>query len=164
MPYSLSDQYTLVLFPGPRGGWVYSNECHQLAVMCCIHCQPSIHSCFISQGWSGLHRWMPPARGPTPYSLSTQYTLLFYFPGVVGATAMNATSSRSHAIFTVTIECSEKGPDGKQHVRVGKLHLVDLAVSCLISYTRMPKVCIVIHVHIVHGIQMAAADLCWPKM
>ena len=42
---------------------------------------------------------------------------------------MNATSSRSHAIFTVTIECSEKGPDNKHHVRVGKLHLVDLAVS-----------------------------------
>ncbi|CAH1778129.1 unnamed protein product [Owenia fusiformis] len=47
----------------------------------------------------------------------------------VGATNMNATSSRSHAIFTVTIECSEKGPDGNQHVRVGKLHLVDLAGS-----------------------------------
>lgn len=41
---------------------------------------------------------------------------------------MNLHSSRSHAIFTVTIECSEKYPDGKQHVRVGKLHLVDLAV------------------------------------
>nr|AUN27681.1 kinesin-like protein KIF3A [Phascolosoma esculenta] len=47
----------------------------------------------------------------------------------VGATNMNEQSSRSHAIFTVTIECSEKGPDGKQHVRVGKLHLVDLAGS-----------------------------------
>ena len=49
--------------------------------------------------------------------------------GVVGATNMNAHSSRSHAIFTVTVECSEKGPDGQHHVRVGKLHLVDLAVS-----------------------------------
>ncbi|KAI0232495.1 Kinesin-like protein KIF3A [Lamellibrachia satsuma] len=48
---------------------------------------------------------------------------------VVGATNMNAHSSRSHAIFTVTVECSEKGPDGKHHVRVGKLHLVDLAGS-----------------------------------
>ncbi|XP_064636553.1 kinesin-like protein KIF3A isoform X2 [Lineus longissimus] len=48
---------------------------------------------------------------------------------VVGSTNMNATSSRSHAIFTVTIECGEKGPDGKHHVRVGKLHLVDLAGS-----------------------------------
>ncbi|XP_078481618.1 kinesin-like protein KIF3A [Ciona intestinalis] len=47
----------------------------------------------------------------------------------VGATDMNEQSSRSHAIFTVTIECSEKGLDGQQHVRVGKLHLVDLAGS-----------------------------------
>ena len=46
-----------------------------------------------------------------------------------GATNMNLHSSRSHAIFTVTIECSEKGPDGKHHVRAGKLHLVDLAGS-----------------------------------
>ena len=49
--------------------------------------------------------------------------------GMVGATNMNEHSSRSHAIYTVTIECSEKGADKKHHVRVGKLHLVDLAVS-----------------------------------
>ena len=42
---------------------------------------------------------------------------------------MNEHSSRSHAIFTITIECSEKGVDGNIHVRMGKLHLVDLAVS-----------------------------------
>lgn len=42
---------------------------------------------------------------------------------------MNEHSSRSHAIFTITIECSEKGVDGNMHVRMGKLHLVDLAVS-----------------------------------
>ena len=42
---------------------------------------------------------------------------------------MNERSSRSHAIFTITVECSEKGPDGQHHVRMGKLHLVDLAVS-----------------------------------
>ncbi|XP_069163592.1 kinesin-like protein KIF3A isoform X2 [Procambarus clarkii] len=47
----------------------------------------------------------------------------------VGATNMNAHSSRSHAIFTITIECAERGLDGKQHWRVGKLHLVDLAGS-----------------------------------
>uniref|UniRef100_A0A2K6MM15 Kinesin-like protein KIF3A n=1 Tax=Rhinopithecus bieti TaxID=61621 RepID=A0A2K6MM15_RHIBE len=46
----------------------------------------------------------------------------------VGATNMNEHSSRSHAIFTITIECSEKGIDGNMHVRMGKLHLVDLAV------------------------------------
>ncbi|XP_002167125.3 kinesin-like protein KIF3A [Hydra vulgaris] len=47
----------------------------------------------------------------------------------VGATNMNATSSRSHAIFTITIERSEKGIDGQQHLRMGKLHMVDLAGS-----------------------------------
>lgn len=47
----------------------------------------------------------------------------------VGATNMNERSSRSHAIFTITVECSEKGPDGQNHVRMGKLHLVDLAGS-----------------------------------
>jgi kinesin family protein 3/17 len=45
----------------------------------------------------------------------------------VGATNMNAHSSRSHAIFTVTIECSARGANGQQHFRVGKLHLIDLA-------------------------------------
>ena len=38
-------------------------------------------------------------------------------------------SSRSHAIFVITIECSEDGLDGKNHIRVGKLNLVDLAGS-----------------------------------
>ncbi|XP_053399580.1 kinesin-like protein KIF3A isoform X2 [Mercenaria mercenaria] len=48
---------------------------------------------------------------------------------VTGATNMNLHSSRSHAIYTCTIECCEKGADGEQHLRVGKLHLVDLAGS-----------------------------------
>ena len=48
---------------------------------------------------------------------------------MVGSTKMNERSSRSHAIFTITVECSEKGVDGQQHFRVGKLHLVDLAGS-----------------------------------
>ncbi|KAK1801674.1 hypothetical protein P4O66_022321 [Electrophorus voltai] len=47
----------------------------------------------------------------------------------VGATNMNEHSSRSHAIFVITIECSELGPDGENHIRVGKLNLVDLAGS-----------------------------------
>ncbi|CAL4203051.1 unnamed protein product, partial [Meganyctiphanes norvegica] len=45
----------------------------------------------------------------------------------VGATHMNQHSSRSHAIFTITIECAERDISGQQHWRVGKLHLVDLA-------------------------------------
>ncbi|NXL63487.1 KIF3B protein, partial [Chordeiles acutipennis] len=47
----------------------------------------------------------------------------------VGATNMNEHSSRSHAIFVITIECSELGLDGENHIRVGKLNLVDLAGS-----------------------------------
>ena len=42
---------------------------------------------------------------------------------------MNVSSSRSHAIFTITVESSQLGEDGEQHVKMGKLHLVDLAVS-----------------------------------
>ncbi|XP_015190874.1 PREDICTED: kinesin-like protein KIF3A [Polistes dominula] len=48
---------------------------------------------------------------------------------IVGATAMNVSSSRSHAIFTITVESSQLGEDGEQHVKMGKLHLVDLAGS-----------------------------------
>ncbi|XP_028167735.1 kinesin-like protein KIF3A isoform X3 [Ostrinia furnacalis] len=47
----------------------------------------------------------------------------------IGATAMNTESSRSHAIFSITVESSKKGNDGKVHVKMGKLHLVDLAGS-----------------------------------
>eukprot|EP01135_Chromosphaera_perkinsii_P002471 Nk52_evm77s223 gene=Nk52_evmTU77s223 len=47
----------------------------------------------------------------------------------VGSTNMNERSSRSHAIFTVTIERCELGVDEKDHIRVGKLNLVDLAGS-----------------------------------
>ncbi|XP_035480062.1 kinesin family member 4 isoform X1 [Scophthalmus maximus] len=45
----------------------------------------------------------------------------------VGSTAMNAASSRSHAIFTITLE-QRRGPDKVDSV-VSKLHLVDLAGS-----------------------------------
>ncbi|KAM3870801.1 kinesin-like protein KIF3C [Diretmus argenteus] len=47
----------------------------------------------------------------------------------VGFTNMNERSSRSHAIFVVTVECSEEGADGEDHIRVGKLNMVDLAGS-----------------------------------
>jgi hypothetical protein len=46
----------------------------------------------------------------------------------VAFTQMNATSSRSHSIFTITVEASEN-IDGQEHLRAGKLHLVDLAGS-----------------------------------
>ena len=47
----------------------------------------------------------------------------------VAATAMNAESSRSHSIFTVIIEASSVGEDGREMFRAGKLNLVDLAGS-----------------------------------
>ena len=49
----------------------------------------------------------------------------------VGATLMNADSSRSHSIFTITIEVVEKlsAKDTEAHIRVGKCNLVDLAGS-----------------------------------
>jgi kinesin family protein 3/17 len=47
----------------------------------------------------------------------------------VGKTEMNEHSSRSHAIFIITVECSELDTEGQAHIRVGKLNLVDLAGS-----------------------------------
>lgn len=44
-------------------------------------------------------------------------------------TNMNDRSSRSHAIFILTIERSDKLPDGKSSFRLGRLNLVDLAGS-----------------------------------
>ena len=46
---------------------------------------------------------------------------------ITAATLMNATSSRSHAVFTITVETSETGSDGKTLYKAGKLNLVDLA-------------------------------------
>lgn len=46
-----------------------------------------------------------------------------------GATKMNVESSRSHAIFSITVESSETDDKGAEHVKMGKLQLVDLAVS-----------------------------------
>jgi hypothetical protein len=47
---------------------------------------------------------------------------------VTGATLMNATSSRSHSIFTINVEMCQK-VDGEDKYKVGKLNLVDLAGS-----------------------------------
>lgn len=47
----------------------------------------------------------------------------------VGATLMNADSSRSHSIFTIYMEMITTDEEGEEHIRVGKLNLVDLAGS-----------------------------------
>lgn len=46
-----------------------------------------------------------------------------------GETLMNKDSSRSHAIFTITVEQCETMPDGHASIRMGKLNMVDLAGS-----------------------------------
>jgi hypothetical protein len=45
----------------------------------------------------------------------------------VGATLMNHTSSRSHAIFTVTVDRKSDEGGGRVKYSSAKLHLVDLA-------------------------------------
>ncbi|KAG3111706.1 Kinesin-II subunit [Phytophthora idaei] len=50
----------------------------------------------------------------------------------VGATLMNQTSSRSHSMFTITVEALSTAPseaNDTPHICVGKLNLVDLAGS-----------------------------------
>jgi len=46
-----------------------------------------------------------------------------------GATKMNPGSSRSHSIFSITVESSTLDEAGEAHYKVGKLNLVDLAGS-----------------------------------
>ena len=47
----------------------------------------------------------------------------------VGQTNMNEHSSRSHSVFTITVESSEMDEQGESHIKVGKLNIVDLAGS-----------------------------------
>lgn len=51
-----------------------------------------------------------------------------------GATRMNAHSSRSHAVFTLTVEQNPKptgGDDGEDGYKISKFNLVDLAGRCV---------------------------------
>ena len=47
----------------------------------------------------------------------------------VGKTNMNEHSSRSHSVFTITVESSQESETGENKVKVGKLNIVDLAGS-----------------------------------
>lgn len=47
----------------------------------------------------------------------------------VGSTAMNATSSRSHTVFTLNVQLVRVSSEGVRRVRRSQLHLVDLAGS-----------------------------------
>lgn len=42
---------------------------------------------------------------------------------------MNAHSSRSHTIFSITVHIKENTDDGEELMKIGKLNLVDLAGS-----------------------------------
>jgi hypothetical protein len=77
---------------------------------------------------------------------------------IFSATNMNEHSSRSHAIFMITIEMS--GIGGKKVIRVGKLNLVDLAGSerqsktgATVCFVEVHLSCFVtacVHVNITH--------------
>ena len=62
----------------------------------------------------------------------------------VGATLMNADSSRSHSIFTIYMERCDKDGKGEEHIRAGKLNLVDLAGSERQAKTGMSRVVVVL--------------------
>ena len=47
----------------------------------------------------------------------------------MASTSMNATSSRSHSIFIITVESQEFRENGEEHIVAGRLNLVDLAGS-----------------------------------
>ena len=66
---------------------------------------------------------------PLHLSLTLSLSLSLSHAFFVGATLMNQTSSRSHSIFTIVIECAENSKEKGDHIRVGKLNLVDLAGS-----------------------------------
>jgi hypothetical protein len=57
-----------------------------------------------------------------------KYLNLGFKNRAVGATLMNAASSRSHSIFTIFLESEEQGPVDILYL-AGKLNLVDLAGS-----------------------------------
>lgn len=71
----------------------------------------------------------------TTYVVKTPHDMLKVFEEGnlarhVGATNMNEHSSRSHSVFTITVESSEIDQEtGEAHIKVGKLNIVDLAGS-----------------------------------
>lgn len=94
----------------------------------------------LSKEQEGLQIKEDPTKGPYVKDLTTVITKTVaetekaLFAGLkgrkVGATAMNADSSRSHSMFTIYIETASDDPiSGKQKIKAGKLNLVDLAGS-----------------------------------
>lgn len=48
---------------------------------------------------------------------------------ITADTAIHKRSSRSHSIFTITVQTKETGSNGEEKIVTGKLHMVDLAGS-----------------------------------
>ena len=67
------------------------------------------------------------------------------------STIMNATSSRSHTVFTVTIHTRENALDGEELVKTGKLNLVSL-------YT------LVVYIELVSRINYTLTFICFTKL
>jgi hypothetical protein len=63
------------------------------------------------------------------------------------ATKMNASSSRSHCIFTITVHTKESTGDGGELIRIGRLNLIDLAGTCATHMTGVPTLCRDAHSH-----------------
>lgn len=65
---------------------------------------------------------------------SVGFVIKFVFMHLVqqifSRTNMNEHSSRSHAIFIITIECSEVGPDGQSHIRLVKCLILTMIALC----------------------------------
>ncbi len=59
----------------------------------------------------------------------------------VGETAMNRESSRSHSVFTCTLECASTDANGITQVLHSRLNLVDLAGMRLECAPEPPQLC-----------------------
>lgn len=63
------------------------------------------------------------------------------------ATLMNAHSSRSHTVFSVTVHIKESTIDGEELLKIGKLNLVRRDTCCtLVSHTCTCCIVDVLHV------------------
>lgn len=58
------------------------------------------------------------------------------------ATLLNACSSRSHSVFSVTVHIRESSIDGEEMLKTGKLNLVSQVLACPVMRTLMMKVSI----------------------
>ena len=58
------------------------------------------------------------------------------------ATLINAQSSRSHSVFSVTVHIKESSIDGEEMLKTGKLNLVRIIVSHMILFNLCSATCL----------------------